>query len=61
MMDFTRALSAEILKTKRTLTLALAFLAPLALAFLELGIGSNTERGCTIAEAIVGWCSSITS
>jgi len=33
------ALRAEALKTKRTLTLALAFLAPLTLAFLELAIG----------------------
>ena len=34
-----RALNAEILKSKRTLMVALVFLAPLALAFLELAIG----------------------
>lgn len=39
MIYILRALSAELLKTKRTLTLALAFLAPLALAFLELAVG----------------------
>lgn len=38
MIYLFRALQAEILKTKRTLTLALAFLAPLALAFLELEV-----------------------
>jgi len=35
MITLSRALSAEVLKTKRTLTLGLAFLAPLAVAFLE--------------------------
>jgi hypothetical protein len=35
MITLPRALSAEVLKTKRTLTLGLAFLAPLAVAFLE--------------------------
>jgi len=39
MTSIFRALNAELLKTKRTLTLALAFLAPLALAFLELAVG----------------------
>jgi hypothetical protein len=39
MISILRALNAELLKTKRTLTLALAFLAPLALAFLELAVG----------------------
>lgn len=39
MLSLIRALSAEILKTKRTLFLALAFLAPLALAFIEMAIG----------------------
>jgi hypothetical protein len=34
-----RALSAETLKSRRTLSLALAFLAPLSLAFLEIAIG----------------------
>ncbi len=38
MIFLVRALSAEILKTKRTLTLALAFWAPLSLAFLELAV-----------------------
>ncbi len=36
MLSLARALSAELLKTKRTLTLWLALLAPLSLAFLEL-------------------------
>ena len=35
MTTLTRALSAEVLKTKRTLTLWLVILAPLAIAFLE--------------------------
>lgn len=39
MNSLVRALSAELLKTRRTLTLALAFLAPLSLAFLEVAIG----------------------
>jgi len=39
MTSIFRTLHAELLKTKRTLTLALAFLAPLALAFLELVVG----------------------
>src|SRR5512146_2816980 len=39
MIHLYRALSAETIKTKRTLTLLLAFLAPLAMAFLELAIG----------------------
>jgi ABC-2 type transport system permease protein len=39
MIALSRALSAELLKTKRTLTLALAFLAPLSLAFLEVAMG----------------------
>jgi lantibiotic transport system permease protein len=39
-----RALSAEFLKTRRTLTLALAFLAPLAMAFLELAIGFQAGK-----------------
>lgn len=39
MTSLFRALSAETLKTKRTLTLALTFLAPLSLAFLEVAIG----------------------
>lgn len=39
MISILCALNAELLKTKRTLTLALAFLAPLALAFLELAVG----------------------
>ncbi len=38
MIFILRALSAEFLKAKRTLTVALAFLAPLALAFLELAV-----------------------
>ncbi len=36
MLSLARALSAELLKTKRTLTLWLTLLAPLSLAFLEL-------------------------
>jgi lantibiotic transport system permease protein len=36
MLSLSRALSAELLKTKRTLTLWLTLLAPLSLAFLEL-------------------------
>lgn len=39
MPSLIRTLSAEILKTKRTLFLTLAFLAPLALAFFEMAIG----------------------
>jgi hypothetical protein len=38
MTALARALSAETLKTKRTLALVLAFLTPLAMAFLELAI-----------------------
>src|SRR5512136_1828057 len=38
MITLSRALSAEVLKTKRTLTLGLAFLAPLAVAFLEFAM-----------------------
>ncbi|MBI5950282.1 MAG: ABC transporter permease [Chloroflexi bacterium] len=44
MISILRALNAELLKTKRTLTLALAFLAPLALAFLELAVGFQYGR-----------------
>ncbi len=43
MITLWRALSAEILKTKRTLTLALTFLAPLAIAFLALAV--NLQYG----------------
>ncbi len=39
MTTILRALNAEILKSKRTLMLALIVLAPLALAFMELAIG----------------------
>ena len=39
MQGLFRALSAELLKIKRTLALALVFLAPLTLAFMELAIG----------------------
>ncbi len=39
MRSLFRAIDAEWLKSKRTLMVALTFLAPLALAFLELSIG----------------------
>jgi lantibiotic transport system permease protein len=39
MTDLFRALSAELLKTRRTLALVLTILAPLSLAFLEVAIG----------------------
>jgi ABC-2 type transport system permease protein len=39
MQAIFRALTAELLKIKRTLALALVFLAPLTLAFMELAIG----------------------
>ncbi len=42
MMTLARALSAEALKTKRTLTLALTFLAPLAIAFLAFMMEMQT-------------------
>lgn len=41
MIYLSRALSAELLKSRRTLMLMLAFLAPLAMAFLELAVGFN--------------------
>ncbi len=41
MIYLKRALSAELLKSRRTLMLLLAFLAPLAMAFLELAVGFN--------------------
>ncbi len=45
MNSLYRALSAELFKTKRTLALALACLAPLSMAFLELAIGFQKDRG----------------
>ena len=43
MNTLMRALSAEVLKTKRTLTLWLVILAPLAIAFLEFVM--DMQRG----------------
>jgi hypothetical protein len=58
MITLFRALSAEILKTKRTLTLGLAFLAPLAIAFLEfvmvMQMGNRAMRpGATAWTSLV--------
>lgn len=44
MISLFRALSAELLKTKRTLTLTLTCLAPLSLAFLEIAIGFEAKN-----------------
>jgi len=59
MTNMIRALSAEVLKTKRTLTLWLVLLAPLAVAFLEFvmymqtsarTMGSNTNAWLSLTQ-----------